>query len=161
MKRYRLKGFSLLSHRSIGSASGPKTYISERRVEITSEMHNKRWYMNRHDPDILCPSCPHCHAHDSNWKLNIYTREIYDEVSKRIVGKITKREHMDMWTQKRFLSAVLEERKWYNETYHSQDPRRYPELPAFPSFITDKRKREQARIVSKLHKRPLCVKRIK
>lgn len=160
MKRYRLKGFSLLSHRNIGSASGPKTYISERRVEITSKMHNERWYMNRHDPDILCPSCPHCHAKDANWKLNIYTREIYDVVSKRIVGKITTREHMKMWKQEGFLPAVLEERKWYNETYHSQDPRRYPELPALPSFITDQRKREQARIVSKLHKRPLCVKRI-
>ena len=161
MKRYRLKGFSLLSHRSMRSASGPKTYISERRVEITSKMHNERWYMNRHDPDILCPSCPHCHAKDANWKLNIYTREIYDVVSKRIVGKITTREHKEMWKQKGFLPAVLEERKWYYETYHSQDPRRYPELPALPSFITDQRKRGQARIVSKLHKRPLCVKRIK
>lgn len=103
-------------------------------VSVEPMLYGVHWIMHEHDADINDPSCPHCHAKEKNWKLNIYTGEIFDYTNgKTYIGKISKKEMKKLWNQKGFINLVARERKWYEDTYCSQNSERFPKLPAIPS----------------------------
>lgn len=98
-------------------------------LNITHTMKGVRWYIHEKDADINEPSCPHCHAVGKNWKLNIYTGQIYDAQNHRYTGeKVSKTELKKLWKQKKFVEIVLRERARY-EALHLDAPVRYPKLP--------------------------------
>ena len=102
-------------------------------VAIESVLHGVHWYMHEHDKDINDPSCPHCHAKEKNWKLDIYTGAIYDYTNGKLrIGKLSKSEMKKLWKTKGFCELVLKERLWYETTHHSDNPKRYPALPVIP-----------------------------
>ena len=138
MRKFRFQNYFNCFFNQKRNARSKSVLLVERRVEITSIMCGVRWYMNNHDEDINMPSCPHCHAHGKNWKLNIYTGRIYDKNS--YIGQISKKEFHNMWCQKEFCDAVLRERKWYNENYYDKNPVRYPKLPPLPKLVLRRKK---------------------
>lgn len=98
-------------------------------LNITHTMKGVHWIIHEKDEDINEPSCPHCHAIEKNWKLNIYTGEIYDVQSRQYTGeKVSKAELKKLWKQKKFVEIVLRERARY-EALHLSDPIRFPKLP--------------------------------
>lgn len=98
-------------------------------LDITHTMKGVHWIIHEKDADINEPSCPHCHAIEKNWKLNIYTGQIYDATNHcYLKEKVSKTELKKLWGQKKFVEIVLKERKRY-ETLHLSDPVRYPALP--------------------------------
>lgn len=100
-------------------------------LAIPNIINGEKWEIHNHDKDINDPSCPHLHAKNKPWKLNIYTGEIIDIISKKCIGKISKKEFDCMWNTKGFMKIVLAERAWY-ETLHVSNPIRWPSLPALP-----------------------------
>lgn len=118
-------------------SSSPNIPKYTQQVTIPMCLHKVHWIMHEHDADINDPSCPHCHAKEKNWKLDIYTGRIYDySQGKKYIGCLTSREMNQLWASKGFYNLVMRERKWYYECYHNQNPRRYPDLPPIPSFVS-------------------------
>lgn len=99
-------------------------------VSVDIQIQGHKWIMHEHDADINDPSCPHLHAKDINWKLDIYTGYMYSYPEKKYVGKASKKEMKNLWKQKDFVELVLRERLWYEKEYHSKNPQRYPILPS-------------------------------
>ena len=63
----------------------------------------------------------------------IYTGAIYDYTNGKLrIGKLSKSEMRKLWKTKGFFELVLKERLWYEATYHSDNPKRYPALPVIP-----------------------------
>ena len=55
------------------------------------QMRKTLWFDELSDPDLFFPSCPHLHSTDGQYKLNVYTGELYSTQSKKIVkGKVVK-----------------------------------------------------------------------
>lgn len=120
-------------------SSTPNIPEYTQQVTIPMCLHKAHWIMHEHDADINNPSCPHCHAKEKNWKLDIYTGEIYDySQGKRFIGCLSGREMKILWASKGFYDLVLREREWYDKNCHKQNPQRFPELPPIPSFVSRK-----------------------
>lgn len=111
-----------------------------KQVTIAPILAGVHWIMHEHDSDINDPSCPHCHAKEKNWKLDIYSGCVYDYTNgKAYITKLSKKEFKRLWKQKGFLSLVLKERKWYEDEFLSKDCVRYPPLPSMPSIRVSKK----------------------
>lgn len=122
-------------------------FNATRQVTVDCIIQGQHWIMHEHDDDINDPSCPHCHAKERNWKLDIYTGYIYEYPRKRYKSKASKQEMKHLWQQKGFMELVIKERNLYYENYHFVDPSRYPELPPLP--VTIKKRKPSIRITSK------------
>ena len=109
-------------------------------VTIAPILAGVHWIMHEYDSDINDPSCPHCHAKEKNWKLDIYSGCVYDYTNGKVcITKLSKKEFKRLWRQKGFLSLVLKERKWYEDEFQSKDSARYPPLPPMPSIGVSKK----------------------
>ena len=109
-------------------------------LNIAHTMKGLHWCIHEKDDDINEPSCPHCHAVEKNWKLNIYTGQIYDAQNHQYTGeKVSKAELKKLWKQKKFVEIVLKERARY-EALHLNDSVRYPKLPELKLRIKHCRK---------------------
>ena len=65
------------------------------------------WEIHNHDEDINKPSCPHMHASEKPWKLDLYTSIIYDEVTGAYISRIKQKEHLEIWNAKGVLKIIL------------------------------------------------------
>lgn len=92
-----------------------------------------KWEIHNHDADINEPSCPHMHAIGKPWKLNLYTGDIYDINTGKIVGRVKRKELLAIWKSSGVYRIILTERAIYEEL-HKSNPKRYPTLP--PLLIT-------------------------
>lgn len=109
-------------------------HISPKCLATQFSVQGVRWEMHLHDNDINNPSCPHLHAIGKPWKLNVYTGEFFDVKSGKKIGKISGYDLKRIWNAKGMLKIILAERAIYNEL-RATNSRRWPELPALPSFI--------------------------
>lgn len=129
MKKYSKRRFVGLTDIGVDFKSNINI---KRQVNVISPLKGLHWFMHEHDDDINDPSCPHCHAKEKHWKLDIYTGYMYEYPGKRYKGKLSKSDMRNMWSQKNFLDLVIKERLWYEMNYQKIDPVRYPKLPPLP-----------------------------
>lgn len=94
-------------------------YVAKQKGEI--------WEMHNHDVDIF-PSCPHMHAKDKPWKLDIYTGDVYDINTKKVIKNIGKKALESIWSNKAVQTIVVEERRRYEEMA-LENPHKYKPLP--------------------------------
>jgi hypothetical protein len=82
---------------------------------VEKRMIGLKWiYHETNEHDF--PSFPHLHSDSDGkaYKLNIYTREIYDTRTKKIISqKISKKEFKTLWSDKSFVDFVIRARKQY------------------------------------------------
>ena len=87
-----------------------------------------RWEIHNKDDDIHWPSCPHMHAIEKPWKLDLYTGKYYNIKTGKLVGQIREKELKAIWKVKGVFEIILSERGRYSEL-RKANPKRYPELP--------------------------------
>lgn len=97
---------------------------------VEKRMLGVKWIYHENDEDPF-PSVPHLHSNSDRkgYKLNIYTREIYDIATKKITDKkITQKEFKALWSDKSFVSFVVRAR----EKYLKENPN--IQLPPMPDI---------------------------
>ena len=110
------------------------TYIKQTPQVYTTpfSIRSNKWYDETSDPDPFNPSCPHLHSKDGPYKMNVYTGEIYNTQTKKIISdyQISKKELRKLWSDKKFVKFALIMRKQYYE--------KYPQgiLPDIPEYCT-------------------------
>ena len=94
------------------------------------QMRKTLWFDELSDPDLFFPSCPHLHSTDGQYKLNVYTGELYSTQSKKIVkGKVVKEKELErLWSDRKFMEFAEKMRTTYFEKYPLSS------LPSVPSF---------------------------
>lgn len=94
------------------------------------QMKKTLWFDELSDPDLFFPSCPHLHSFDGQYKLNVYTGELYSTKNKKIVkGKVVKEKELErLWSDRKFMEFAEKMRTTYFEKYPSSS------LPSFPTF---------------------------
>ena len=90
------------------------TYISRWFYTSKIEINNGKWIIHKNDVDPF-PSVPHMHSKDLPLKLNIYSGEIYDVNTKKIVDVVRQKDLKKLWSDKKFIKIVEETRKCYKE----------------------------------------------
>ena len=88
------------------------TYISRWFYTSKIEINNTKWVIHKNDNDPF-PSVPHMHSIEYPLKLNIYTGEIININSKKIVCIANKKELKKLWKDKKFIEIVKHARKNY------------------------------------------------
>ena len=107
-----------------------------------------KWEIHNRDAEINNPSCPHMHAIEKPWKLDLYTGNIYDSITGKYIGRIKQKELLEIWNAKGVLKIILAERAIYEEL-HKKDPIRYPTLPALLVSGTKRNKTQQRSVLSR------------
>lgn len=102
-------------------------YISRWFYKSKININNKKWELHIADKDPF-PSIPHMHALNAPLKLNIYTGEIYDTRTKKIITTAKKKELKELWEDEKFKQAVIEARR----VYLGEHPK--VKLPRIPTF---------------------------
>ena len=94
------------------------------------QMKKTLWFDELSDSDLFFPSCPHLHSSDGQYKLNVYTGELYSTKNKKIVkGKVVKEKELErLWSDRKFMEFAEKMRTTYFEKYPSSS------LPSVPSF---------------------------
>ena len=92
------------------------------------------WFYELSDPDLFFPSCPHLHSSDQQYKLNVYTGELYSTKSKKIVkGKVVKEKELErLWSDRKFLEFAKKMRTTYFEKFPSSS---LPPIPTFQEMV--------------------------
>lgn len=113
------------------------------------QMKKTLWFDELSDPDLFFPSCPHLHSKDGQYKLNVYTGELYSTKSKKIVnGKIVKEKELKrLWENSKFVEFANRMRNIYFEKYPLSN---LPPIPVFPpnALINGARKLQSVRGLS-------------
>ena len=70
---------------------------------------SQKWYDELSDSDPYNPSCPHLHSVEGPYKMNVYTGQIYNTQTKKIVDGFCIREKdlRKLWNDKKFLAFAL------------------------------------------------------
>ena len=107
------------------------------KVPIT--LNGDKWQDELSDPDPFFPSCPHLHCIGKPYKLNVYTGEIYNMQTKKILRneKIRKKELKELWKNELFLAFVRKKREEHDINYPTDV------LPPIPTF--ERRSQSQLR----------------
>lgn len=91
---------------------------------------SQKWYDELSDSDPFNPSCPHLHSKEGPYKMNVYTGEIYNTKTKKIIEGYGVREKdlKKLWNDKKFVAFALTMRKLYFEKFPDS------ELPKVPEY---------------------------
>lgn len=94
------------------------------------QMKKTLWFDELSDPDLFFPSCPHLHSSDGQYKLNVYTGELYSTKNKKIVKEkvVKEKELKRLWSDRKFMEFAEKMRTTYFEKYPSSS------LPSIPPF---------------------------
>lgn len=97
---------------------------------VEKRMIGVKWIYHENDKDPF-PSVPHLHSDSDRkgYKLNVYTREIYDARTKKTINtRIDKKEFKALWSDKSFVDFVERAREQYLE----ENPK--AQLPPIPDI---------------------------
>jgi len=99
---------------------------------LKMEIGGVRWEWHKYDVDPF-PSYPHLHGiNERNYKLNIYTGEIFGIKERKIIGSVSKKEMRKLWTNMTFRKYVDNIRsEYYNNI---SDGKQFNNLPDIPNF---------------------------
>lgn len=94
------------------------------------KLKKEYWYDEYSDSDLFTPSCPHLHSVSGQYKLNVYTGEMYDIRLRKVVKdkRVPNKELKMLWENPEFLLFATQMRKIYMEKYPKS---KLPDIPKF------------------------------
>jgi len=99
-------------------------YISRWFGTSKIDINGSKWRLHKSDVDSF-PSVPHMHPIDNRpLSLNIYTGEIYNKTTRKIVETAHKKDLKKLWSDEKLKKLILEAREIYlknNPNYKLQD----------------------------------------
>lgn len=106
------------------------------------QMKKTLWFDELSDPDLFFPSCPHLHSSDGQYKLNVYTGELYSTKNKKMVkGKVVKGKELErLWGDRKFIEFAEKMRTAYFKKYPLSS------LPSIPTFSDKCNKKHLSRL---------------
>ena len=98
--------------------------------ETQFSIKSQKWYDELSDSDLFNPSCPHLHSKEGPYKMNVYTGEIYNIQTKKIISGYGVREKdlKKLWNDKKFVTFALIMRERYFEMFPNGV---LPDIPVF------------------------------
>ena len=86
-----------------------ETYISRWLYVSKIEINNNKWELHKGDKDPY-PSVPHMHSKILPLKMDIYTGEIFNSNTGKLISIVKKKELKKLWSDKKFVEVVMEAR---------------------------------------------------
>ena len=99
------------------------------------------WSFNKYDDDDW-PSVPHGHSQDKKYKLNVWTGEVFDRITKKTIGKASKKELSMLHGDSQFKRFAKETIQWH----HKEHPEHQFSVPEWLMIETYKSLQKQSEI---------------
>ena len=106
-------------------------------------IRSQKWYDELSDSDPYNPSCPHLHSVGGPYKMDVYTGQIYNTQTKKIIEgyHIREKDLKKLWNDKKFVAFALAMRKLYSDKFPNGALPEIPEYCGIQDKIETKLKR--------------------
>lgn len=87
---------------------------SPRLYRPTDKIYKMIWDFHKADADPF-PSVPHGHSTNGKYKLKLWSGEVFDIQTNKLVGKSSKKEMLKLYGSHKFQCFVNDAREWFKE----------------------------------------------